>query len=126
MLLRVAAGLAGAALGLGSVLLAAMALTTVPAVAPSGAAPSVTAAVAVDAPIEPTASISPSPVPATLSPEPSPAPSPSTSPTPPRTPSVRESFVAQGTEPGLAADPFHPGVVAVVTQNVVMHDPTNG
>ena len=34
-------------------------------------------------------------------------------------PIVRESFVAQGTEPSVAADPFHAGVVAVASENII-------
>src|ERR1035437_9480469 len=51
---------------------------------------------------------------------------PSAVPTPLPTPTVQEYFVANGTEPTIAADPFSPGVLAVATQNVFMSSPTAG
>jgi hypothetical protein len=52
--------------------------------------------------------------------------SPSPTPTPVRAPTVTEHFVAKGTEPTISADPLHPGVVAVVTQNIYMSSATVG
>lgn len=128
MLARTVAGLAVAGLGFGSLLLAAMTAATLPEAEPAGPTPSPSAAVAAATPT-PTATPVESAAPASLSPmpdAPSPAPTPTPGPTVAPTPHVREFFVAPGTEPGLAADPFHAGVVAVVTQNVVMQSPTNG
>ena len=51
-------------------------------------------------------------------------PAPTTTPLP--APSVREFFVAKGTEPAVSADPFHPGVVAVVSEYIFMNTSRSG
>jgi hypothetical protein len=56
----------------------------------------------------------------------SPADSPSPSPSPVRQPKVTEFYVAKATEPTVTADPSHPGMLAVASQNVVMNTPTSG
>jgi hypothetical protein len=74
-----------------------------------------------------TPSPSPSPSP---SPTPIPTPTPSPTPTPVPTlrpaPAIHEYLVAAGTEPGSAANPFLPGVVAVVSENITWSTPKNG
>jgi hypothetical protein len=115
---RAAAVLAVAALAIGSLTLLAM--TTASAFTSTAASPS--------------ASTSPSPTPSaanSVAPSaaatPTPAlETPSATPTPARTPSAQEFFVAGGTEPTVAADPAHPEVLAIATQNVYMNSPTVG
>lgn len=107
---------AGAAIG--SVGLAAMRTVTA-----AGATTAVPSATPSDTPT-PTPSDTPSPTPSDT-PTPAPA-SPSAAPTVRPAPSVHEYFVAKGTEPSTAADPFHPGVVAVVSENITWHSLTSG
>ena len=123
---RAVAALGIAALGFGSLFLTAVAAASLPAATPPGAAPTPTAAVAAATPTETPDAVSFGPTPATPTTTPTVAATATAALTARPTPQVRESFVALGTEPGLAADPFHPGVVAVVTQNVVMQDANNG
>jgi hypothetical protein len=85
----------------------------------------------------PTPSASPAATPVSASTpdlSPTPQPTPTVTPTPTATPvptprpapSVHEFAVAAGTEPSTAADPFHPGVVAVVTEQVNWWAPGRG
>lgn len=77
--------------------------------------------------ITPSPSPSPSPTPEPT-PDPTPIPSPTPTPTPtlPPVPKVSEYRVASGTEPGSAADPFRPGVVAVVSESVNWRSKSSG
>jgi hypothetical protein len=100
---------------------------------------SVTATVAIFAGPTPTAPTSTAPV-STPSAEPAAPTDPSTAPTATPTasatpspgptsapaPKVREFFVAAGIEPSVAADPFHPGLVAVVSGTPLVVDPKHG
>jgi hypothetical protein len=54
----------------------------------------------------------------TIDPSPTPTAVPSPTPTPVRSPVLTETYVAKGTEPTVTADPFHPGVLAIASQNV--------
>src|ERR1035437_3557581 len=54
----------------------------------------------------------------TTDPSPTPSAVPSPTPTPVRSPVLTETYVAKGTEPTVTADPFHPGVLAIASQNV--------
>ncbi|HEX7592300.1 MAG TPA: hypothetical protein VF375_10150 [Candidatus Limnocylindrales bacterium] len=56
----------------------------------------------------------------TTDPSPTPSAVPSPTPTPVRSPVLTETYVAKGTEPTVTADPFHPGVLAIASQNVHM------
>ena len=113
--LAATASLVAAAAFVGSVLLA-MTPATAAIAAPSPSRYATTTPSAVRA--TPTATLDPIHSPG-QSPSPTAA-SPSVSPTARPAPTVRESLVAQGTEPSIAADPFHPGVVAIVSENLVM------
>jgi hypothetical protein len=62
----------------------------------------------------------------TASPTPSAVPSPPATPTTRPDPTVHESFVANGTEPTTAADPFRAGVVAVVSETLLPAGATSG
>lgn len=76
---------------------------------------------AANATATPTATADPTPsasLEPTATPAPTPVPTATPSPTAPPPPRVNEYFVAKATEPGTAADPFHPGVVAVVSENL--------
>jgi hypothetical protein len=70
------------------------------------------------APTSPEKTVPPTPTP-TPTPTPSPSPTPSVASTPRPAPAVREFYVGPGTEPTVAADPFHAGVVAVVSQHII-------
>ena len=113
---RAIAGLVVACLAIGS--LALVAVTVVRARTTAGAATSSPSAVAPSiAPASASAAL------ATLTIAPAtPAPSPSLLPAP----TVREFFVASGTEPAVSADPFHPGVVAVVSEYILGTGPQSG
>jgi hypothetical protein len=114
-ILTATACLAVAAAFVGSVLLA-MTSTTAANVPPS---PSLLATAGQSAAVAtPTPTPASTPMPAPVSS--ATAPGPSATPTARPAPNVREIFVAQGTEPSIAADPFHSGVVAVVSENMVM------
>ena len=76
---------------------------------------------AVTASPSPTVTIAPTPEPTptpTASPTATPSPTPLPTPTPTPVPTAVEHPVAAGTEPSVAADPFHPGTVAVAVENV--------
>jgi hypothetical protein len=120
-----------AAVGIGSISLAAVTATTIALDTPSPRQASVipasptlspTAAVAAASPTAPTAPTAPAPSPAASPVPPAPSPTPAARPSP----SVRETLVAQGTEPTVAADPFTPALVAVISQNIFMSSPTSG
>jgi hypothetical protein len=128
LLARGLAGLVVAAVGIGSLVLAAATASTLATATPSGPAPSSPPPATASMP-SPSASV---PI-ATATPAPTATPTPvvvvptaAPTATPVPTPSVRESFVAVGTEPTVSADPFNPGVVAVISQNVYMHGATSG
>jgi len=126
LLTRGLAGLAVIVLGIGSILLTAMTEGTLAIGTPSRAAPpssappsvaaSPTSAIASATPVPPVETASPTMIPVT----------PSPSPTGPPEPTVTEYRVAPGSEPSLAADPFDPGVVAVLSQNIFASGPTSG
>jgi hypothetical protein len=61
---------------------------------------------------------------AIASPTPTAMPSPTA--TPVRSPALTETFVAQGTEPTITADPFHPGLLAIASQNIQLMGPQSG
>jgi hypothetical protein len=117
------AGLVVVSALVGSVVLLALnparAATTAPSPSAAGSVPVVSATPAATATTAATARLSPG-----VSGGPSAA--PSASPSTRSLPLVRESFVAPGTEPSIAADPFHAGVVAVVSENMVMTAPRSG
>ncbi len=124
---RALIGIALATAGIASVLaVVAIAVTLSAAAGPSptiapSPATSPTAVVVADTDTSTASpSQSPSPMPAT------PTPSPTPTPTPDSSPEVSEGLVAAGTEPTVAADPFHSGVVAVISQNVFTAGPTSG
>ncbi|HEX7491723.1 MAG TPA: hypothetical protein VF337_08490 [Candidatus Limnocylindrales bacterium] len=59
-------------------------------------------------------------------PSPTATPVPSPTATPVTAPVLTETFVAQGTEPTITADPFHPGVLAIASQNIQLTGPQSG
>ena len=87
---------------------------------PTSASASASAIVLADATSNDAAQPSPSVAASQATPVPSPTPAA------PPNPQVRETFVAQGTEPTVAADPSNPGVVAVISQNIYMSGPSSG
>jgi hypothetical protein len=94
-------------------------LVVATAAADSAALDTVPVATATPTPlITPSPSPSPTPSP-TPEPTPVPTPSPTPAPTEPPVPNVSEYRIASGTEPGSAADPFRPGVVAIVSESIV-------
>ena len=113
-----------AAVGIGSLVLAVSASATLATATPSAPAPSSpppgTASMPSPSPSMPIETATPAPTPVFATPTPTPTPTPAPS------PSVRESFVAVGSEPSVSADPFNPGVVAVISQNVYGRSLTNG
>ena len=128
LLARGLAGLVVAAIGIGSLVLAVASAATLATATPSGPAPSRTPPATASMP-----SLSASAPIATATPAPTATPTPvvvvptaAPTATPVPTPSVHESFVAVGTEPTVSSDPFNPGVVAVISQNVYMHGATSG
>jgi hypothetical protein len=133
LLARGLAGLVVTAIGIGSLALAAASASTLATATPSGPAPSSPPpAVASLASPYPSATAAPIATP-TATPDPTATPTPvavvpTAAPTaaPVPTPSVHETFVAVGTEPTVAADPFHPGVVAVIVQTVYAHSLASG
>ena len=114
---RVGVGLALTCLAIGSLTMVAMSSDRAGGVAVAASStPSPARSEAVAA-----ATISP-----TASPTPSAVPSPPATPTTRPDPTVHESFVANGTEPTTAADPFRAGVVAVVSETLLPAGDTSG
>ena len=114
---RVGVGLALTCLAIGSLTMVAMSSDRAGGVAVAASStPSPARSEAVAA-----ATISP-----TASPTPSAVPSPPATPTTRPDPTVHESFVANGTEPTTAADPFRAGVVAVVSETLLPAGATSG